>query len=148
MAGWTQEDTRRFIAESELFSEIPEDARAGLVPAARPRTVSADQTVFKRGDEGDSFFMVAKGRVSITLELPQGSQEVSTLQAGDFFGEIAMLTRAHRTATVTGLEDTVVLEFPADEILPLCRQHAKFKERIARVGATRSRESLEKMLEE
>ena len=148
MTDWTQEDTRRFLTESELFSIIPEDARAGLAPAARPRTVSADEVVFKRGDEGDSFFVVAKGKVSITLELPTGSQEVSTLEPGDFFGEIAMLTRAHRTATVTGVEDTVVLEFPADEILPLCRQHAKFKERIARVGATRSRESLEKMIEE
>lgn len=148
MADWTQEDTRRFLAESELFSEIPEDARAGLVPAARPKIVSADEVVFKRGDKGDSFFVVAKGKISITLELPQGAQEVSTLEAGDFFGEIAMLTRARRTATVTGVEDTIVLEFPADEILPLCRQHAKFKERIARTGATRSRESLEKMLEE
>jgi len=148
MTDWTQEDTRRFLAESELFSEIPEDARAGLLPAAQPRTVSADDVVFRRGDTGDSLFLVARGKVSITLELPSGSQEVSTLQPGDFFGEIAMLTRAHRTATVTGLEDTVVLEFPADEILPLCRQHAKFKERIARTGATRSRESLEKMLEE
>jgi CRP-like cAMP-binding protein len=148
MTDWTQEDTRQFIAEAELFSKIPEDARAGLAPAARPRVVSADEVVFKRGDEGDSFFVVAKGKVSITLELPTGSQEVSTLQPGDFFGEIAMLTRAHRTATVTGVEETVVLEFPADEILPLCRQHAKFKERIARTGATRSRESLEKMIEE
>lgn len=148
MDDWTQEDTRRFLAESELFSEIPEDARAGLAPAARPKILSADEIVFKRGDEGDSFFVVAKGKVSITLELPQGSQEVSTLQKGDFFGEIAMLTRAHRTATVKGVEDTIVLEFPADQILPLCRQHARFKERIARVGATRSRESLEKMLEE
>lgn len=148
MDDWTQEDTRRFLAESELFSEIPEDARAGLAPTARPKILSADEIVFKRGDEGDSFFVVAKGKVSITLELPQGSQEVSTLQKGDFFGEIAMLTRAHRTATVKGVEDTIVLEFPADQILPLCRQHARFKERIARVGATRSRESLEKMLEE
>ena len=92
MTDWTQDDTRQFLAESELFSEIPEDARAGLAPAAQPRLVSADEVVFKRGDEGDSFFVVAKGKVSITLELPSGSQEVSTLQAGDFFGEIAMLT--------------------------------------------------------
>ena len=85
MTDWTPEDTQRFLAESELFSEIPEDARAGLVPAAQARTVAADEVVFKRGDTGDSFFVVARGKVSITLELPQGSQEVSTLQAGDFF---------------------------------------------------------------
>jgi CRP-like cAMP-binding protein len=148
MTDWTLEDTQRFLSGAELFTEIPEDARTSLAPAARPRVVTAGEVVFKRGDEGDSFFVVARGKVSITLELPQGSQEVSTLQAGDFFGEIAMLTRAHRTATVTGVEETVVLEFPADEILPLCRQHAKFKEQIARTGATRSRESLEKMIEE
>jgi len=148
MTDWTPEDTRQFLDQTGLFSEIPEDARAGLAQVAQPRSVSTNEVVFKRSDEGDSFFVVAKGKVSITLELPSGSQEVSTLQAGDFFGEIAMLTRAHRTATVTGVEDTVVLEFPADEILPLCRQHPKFKERIARTGAARSRESLEKMIEE
>lgn len=148
MTDWTHEDTRRFLSGSALFSEIPDDARARLVPAAKTRVVPADEVVFKRGDEGDSLFVVARGRVSITLELPQGSREVSTLQAGDFFGEIAMLTRAHRTATVKGIEETILLEFQADEILPLCRQHPKFKERIARAGATRSRESLEKMLDE
>ena len=148
MTDWTLEDTQRFLSESELFSEIPDDARARLAPAAKARAVSSGQVVFSRGDEGDSLFVVAQGKVSISLELPQGAQEVSALQKGDFFGEIAMMTRARRTATVTCVEETTLLEFPADEILPLCRQHAKFKERIARTGATRSRESLEKMIEE
>lgn len=148
MTDWTQEDTQRFLSESELFSHIPDDARARLAPAAKARSVSLGEVVFKRGDEGDSLFVVARGKVSVTLELPQGAQEVSTLQPGDFFGEIAMMTRSHRTATVTGVEETVVLEFPADVILPLCQQHAKFKEQIARAGAARSRDSLEKMIEE
>jgi CRP/FNR family cyclic AMP-dependent transcriptional regulator len=148
MTEWTNEDTQQFLSESELFSEIPENVRTGLVPAARARTVKADEVVFKRGDVGDSLFVVARGKVSITLELPRGSQEVSILQPGDFFGEIAMMTRAHRTATVTGVEETALIEFQADEILPLCRQYPKFKERIARAGATRSRESLEKMIED
>ena len=148
MTDWTQEDTKLFLSESELFSEIPDDVRARIAPAAKASTISSGETVFKRGDQGDSLFVVARGKVSITLELPQGSQEVSTLQTGDFFGEIAMMTRAHRTATVTGVEETTLLEFQADEILPLCQQHPKFKSRIARAGATRSRESLEKMIEE
>ena len=148
MTDWTQEDTQRFLSESELFSQIPDNVRARLVPSAKARTVSADELVFKRGDEGDSLFVVTRGRVRITLELPQGSEEVSLLQSGDFFGEIAMMTRAHRTATVTGVEETTLLEFQANDILPLCEQYPKLKERIARTGATRSRESLEKMIEE
>jgi CRP-like cAMP-binding protein len=148
MTDWTLEDTRQFLSETGLFQQIPEEARTHLAGAARVHGVQAGDTIFRRGDEGDSFFVVARGKVSITLELPQGAQEVSTLQVGDFFGEIAMMTRSRRTATVTGVEETVALEFPADEILPLCRQHAKFKERIARTGAARSRESLEKMIEE
>jgi CRP-like cAMP-binding protein len=148
MTDWTQADTERFLSESELFSKIPDESRASLAPAAKVKTVAADEVVFRRGDTGDSLFVVARGKVSITLELPQGSQEVSTLQPGDFFGEIAMMTRARRTATVQGVEETTLLEFQADEILPLCRQYPQFKEQIARAGATRSRESLEKMIEE
>jgi CRP-like cAMP-binding protein len=148
MSEWTQEDTQRFLSETDHFSKIPDDVRARLTPAAKVKTIPAGDLVFKRGDEGDSFFVVARGKVSITLELPRGAKEVSTLQPGDFFGEIAMMTRAHRTATVKGVEETTLLEFDADEILPLCRQYPKFKERIARTGATRSRESLEKMFEE
>jgi CRP-like cAMP-binding protein len=148
MTDWTLDDTRQFVSESVLFSEVPEEARAGLVPAATARTFKADQIVFRRGDEGDSLFLIARGKVRISLELPQGSREVSTLKPGDFFGEIAMMTRARRTATVEGVEETIVLEFPADQILPLCEKHPKFKERIARAGATRSRESLKKIIEE
>ncbi len=148
MTAGSQEQISRFIDECEAFNGLAPDARAGLVQIAKVRNFSADEFVFKRGETGDSLFFVFSGEVRITLHLPKGDEEVSHLKPGDFFGEIAMLTQARRTATVSAMVESTMLEFPASEIMPLIEKYPKFKTSIARKGAQRSRESLEKMIEE
>jgi CRP-like cAMP-binding protein len=148
MTAWTSADLERFVEKADMFEALPSEIRRKLAGKAKTLTFSADEQVIKRGDEGSSLYVVATGQVRVTLEGPKGNQEVSVLKPGEFFGEIAMMTHAHRTATVTALEDTTLLEFAAGDILPLTEQYQDFKARIARIGAQRSRESLEKLIEE
>ena len=147
MTTWTSTDTDQFIKEAVLFETLDEQAHTKLAQRAEVRTFAAETAVISRGETGSSLFVVAQGEVRVTLESPKGDQEVSTLQAGDFFGEIAMMTQSHRTATVTTLADSIVLEFAAAAIMPLLEQFPDLKKRIARTGVQRSCESLEKMIE-
>lgn len=148
MAEWTEADSQGFIDQSELFESLDQPARLTLAAAAAVRRFSSGQQVIKRGDTGDSLFVVASGNLRVALEGPKGEQQVSTLGPGDFFGEIAMMTHAHRTATVTAIDDVLLLEFPAADILPLIEQHHELKARIARTGVQRSQDSLKKMIED
>jgi CRP-like cAMP-binding protein len=144
----SQDQVARFIEETEAFRGLPPDVRAGLVSRAGLLTVSPDETIFQRGETGDSLFFVLSGEVRITLQLPKGDQEVSLLKAGDFFGEIALMTHSRRTATVTAVVESMVMELQAADVMPLIENYPEFKACIARTGAQRSRESLEKMIEE
>ena len=148
MTEWTEADSQRFMDQSELFEKLDQQVRLTLAAAAAVRRFSPGQQVIKRGDAGDSLFVVAHGSLRVALEGPKGEQEVSTLGPGDFFGEIAMMTHAHRTATVTTIDDVVLLEFPAADILPVIEQNHDLKAIIARTGVQRSQDSLKKMIED
>ena len=59
----------------------------------------------REGRPGREFFVLIEGTVDVT----QGGEEIAQLGAGDWFGEIALLTKASRTATVTAASPVRVL---------------------------------------
>ncbi|RKG94566.1 cyclic nucleotide-binding domain-containing protein, partial [Corallococcus carmarthensis] len=71
----------------------------------------AGQVVVREGDPGHSMFVVLEGRVAVMRGGDNGTNtEVGRLGAGEFFGELALLTGTQRTATIVTAEDTVLLE--------------------------------------
>jgi CRP-like cAMP-binding protein len=95
----------------DLFSKVP--LFEGLAPADRMtlsraaavRLYRRGERIVTQGQPGDSFFILVKGRVSVSILSPEGREIVlSTLSAGDHFGEMALLDEAPRSATVTAVE--------------------------------------------
>lgn len=72
------------------------------------------------GDESNDAYFILSGRAVAGVETEQGSyRSLSTLPAGDFFGEIAALTGSRRTANVVADEDTTLLRVPAKNLRSL-----------------------------
>ncbi|MHA7631954.1 cyclic nucleotide-binding domain-containing protein [Corallococcus sp. M7] len=75
------------------------------------RYLPAGQVVVREGDPGHSMFVVLEGRVAVLRGGETGGNtEVGRLGAGEFFGELALLTGTQRTATIVTVEDAVLLE--------------------------------------
>ena len=82
-----------------------------LADEGTERLFAAAETIIHQGDPGDSMFVIVRGRVEVMArEGDMPAVKLAELGAGDYFGEMSLLTGAARLATVTAVEETVVLE--------------------------------------
>jgi SulP family sulfate permease len=95
------------LAEVSLLRGLDATTIAELAAAAREVHLAKGQTLFKRGDAGDELFIIRRGAVRIILTPKAGPpHHVSTIGAGDFFGEMAFLDRGTRSADAVAWMDS------------------------------------------
>ena len=78
-----------------MFAPLPAQTLERLASELRPVSLRPAQTLFRRGDAGDRFYVVASGSVDVAVD-----GRVQPLGPGECFGEIALLRDVPRTATV------------------------------------------------
>jgi CRP-like cAMP-binding protein len=88
-----------------LFSGCSKKELEALATIADEIDLSDGSVLTREGQPGREFFVLIEGTVDVT----QGGEEIAHLGAGDWFGEIALLTKANRTATVTAASPVRVL---------------------------------------
>ena len=102
----------------ELFGDIPGAVLARTVPGLQDIALSAGETVFRQGDEGDGLYVVLEGRVRVH----DTERELAVLSADAVFGEFTVLRRMPRTASVTTLDPTLLLKFTPEDLYELIRE--------------------------
>ena len=122
--------------EWQLFAGIPnEDVRAVLA-LARRSTYRRGEVVFHRHDPADAVHLVVKGRFDVRITTSRGDVVALAIRGpGDTFGEIAVVTGAERSATVTALEPGETLVLRGSELRRLARDHHSIDEVLVRVLA-------------
>jgi thioredoxin reductase (NADPH) len=124
------------------FPDVPSATLEREVERMKIRRFLAGQTIIREGDPAESFFILTRGAASVRQNGPQGETEISTLKAGDFFGEMGLLSGTVRNATVRAIAPSEVLELDAEgfrdlvESSQLTKDHleSKVERRLASAG--------------
>ena len=101
------------LARVPLFSTCSKRELAQLASRTTEVSIPAGRVLVREDTAGYEFFVILSGRAQIT----RGGRFVAELGAGDFFGELALLDRGPRDATVTALTDLHVVVLTRDEFL-------------------------------
>ncbi len=92
-----------------LFSGLSDRQLKKLAGRFRERSFQPGTSVVTEGEmSGVGFFVITAGDAAVSV----GGKEVATLSAGDHFGEVALVSEAERTATVTARTELRCLEIP------------------------------------
>ena len=126
---------------SDEFDLIESDAQV--------RTFSAGHVIFSAGDPGDGFYVVQSGRVQISAVIDHNEPRVlATIGPGDFFGEMAVVDDAPRSATATAEVDTRTLFLEREKLLLLLERHPPMAFNIIREFSIRMRAINRKYVDE
>src|SRR5947207_6191304 len=106
------------LKTSKLFGGMLGAELDALEHTAQVKAYKAGRNIFQEGDPGDGIYLILEGKVQITCLLGQDQRTVlSRLEAGDFFGEMAVLDNQPRSATATAETDATVYFILRDDLL-------------------------------
>jgi CRP-like cAMP-binding protein len=115
---------RRLPTRVPLFDDLPHEALVELVNRLSHLRYRAGDQILKEGERGRSFFVIVEGKVRIWKTLSDGSEmELAVLEEGAFFGEMAPLSGAPRTANASAEVDTELLELTDSVLRDLTRKY-------------------------
>ncbi len=113
----TVSDFDRLVGRLATFSLLSDTQRAAFINDARVRDVPEGERVVSKGDEATCAYFILDGEAAAGIpEAEGGYRGLSTMGAGDFFGEIAALTGSARTADVVVTRPTTLMEVPAETL--------------------------------
>ena len=109
-----------------LFSELDEEELTSVYKLITINDVSKKTVVLHEGEEGGSLFIILKGSVKISYYAPDGREIVlSLLEEGAYFGEMSLLDKQPRSATVSTLTDSKLAQIRSVDFERLLLQQPK-----------------------
>ena len=120
--GYLTQVEKMFLLQSvSLFADLGEEMLLSLAAASEEVFFMAEEQLFAIGQTGRSLYVVAEGMVQVH----QDGQVLAELGAGEFFGEMALLTPEPRMAAVTAVTPTTLLRLNRDTFNQLVDEHGQ-----------------------
>lgn len=124
--------TWSMVARVPLFSNLDASEIADIMTLLKAQTVPPGGTISRRGEPAEAMYFIASGEVELTLK-----GETLRLGAGDFFGEVAVLRKSRRSATVTAVTRVNLLTLSADDFRTLMDRRPDIADSIKTIAAER-----------
>jgi CRP/FNR family cyclic AMP-dependent transcriptional regulator len=129
------------LADVALFSRCSKTELARIASLSSEHQASAGDVLTRRGDRGSEFFVIVEGKATATRD----GVVLAHLGPGSFFGELALLDRGPRTATVVADSDMRLLVLSTSEFCTLKSMVPSVSDKIIDELAARLRKTDEKL---
>lgn len=136
-------DKISLIKKSLFFRDFPEIILTHLASALSESYVAKGETIIHKGEYGDTMFLISHGK----MKVHDGDKVIAELNPTEIFGELAALSPEIRIASVTALENTLLLKINNDILYNLIAQHITGAKGIIEFVCNRAR-SISKLQEQ
>jgi signal transduction histidine kinase len=102
------------LRKSPLFEGLSDEELQRLMDMAKPVSLKAGDILIRQGETGDAAYVVIKGEFEVQKQSGQSMIKIDVRNPGDVVGEMALLSRASRTATVIAKTDGEALRIPSE----------------------------------
>ncbi|MDD5385146.1 MAG: cyclic nucleotide-binding domain-containing protein [Gallionella sp.] len=100
-------------------------------------TPKPDETIFKYDDYTSSFFSILEGELAVVVKAKDGSEIYFQIKAGNFFGEMGLISGRRRSATIKAITDCVLIETPRRSMLKLINSAESVRRKLDEVSMKR-----------
>jgi CRP-like cAMP-binding protein len=123
-----------------IFPDLTNPDIEQIKSFASKKQCTNNELIFSEGDEANSFYIIDKGRVSVTYDDNGDDKVLCILSDNDYFGEMAIYNHDKRCATVMAIEDTLLLEIEKEIFLDFVESHPVLSKKITNNLAIRNEE--------
>lgn len=127
-------DLAELVRQVPMFAGLSAEGRGEIGRLLRPRLALPGEWIVRRGDRGDAMFFIASGAVEVVIP---GAEAPVRLDDGDFFGEMALLTRQRRNADVRATSYCQLLVLDERDFRHLVLRDATLRAHIQEVAEAR-----------
>jgi CRP-like cAMP-binding protein len=122
-----------------LFASLEAEDRLQLAEELKRMVLFPQESVVQQGDAGETLYIIAEGALDVLVTNAQGPEpvRVATLGAGDFCGEMSLLTGEPRRATVRAATSAVIYELSRETVARLIERRPEVADVLARAVAER-----------
>lgn len=104
-----------FLKSTHLFGALPDDIIASVAASFKEHSTLGGGVLLKKGDFGSTMYVIVSGQVIVHDD----DHEIARLGRGEVFGELAALSPEKRMASVTALEETLLLKLGSADLYAL-----------------------------
>ena len=137
--------TTALISNVPIFHELPEEYLERIASATQPVSFDRGEIIVEIGDPGRSLYIIVEGTVQVLYPARSAEFELARLEAGDFFGEMALLNDKPRSATVRAVDPVRALVLDKDDFRSIIRQSPDVALRLMEAMSVRIRNADEQL---
>jgi len=126
-------DHVQLLQRIEFLAALNDEQRSLLAQRLAPQLFARGEIIFRQGDPGNTFHIIKHGQVEATVQSSDGHTiHGRVMKAGDYFGEVSLLTGEPRSATIRAAEDTEVLTMGKEDMRRLLETNSQLAEHVSR----------------